>query len=575
MCGIWSLIDLTNKPLDKKFLSDFWNIQKRGPDGSTFRSFPRASVGFHRLAIMDDNFRSNQPYVLEEVDKTVVFICNGEIYNYKNLIQKYELDITSNSDCLTIPKLYLKFYHEKEKFFELFEKEIKAEFAFVLLEFDHLKSLRNVLIGRDAVGVRPLYYSKPDKEEKKIIISSEVKGTLNFKKEYDSHIVKEFPPGNILELNLDELSGIKLTYHNYIKWLYNIEEEYSSRCNGLQSNLSLGLTEEKITNLFLQKVRDSTINSVRRRLDADRPIAFLLSGGIDSSLVCAISQKILGQPIKTFCCGMEGASDLKYAREVADHIGSFHTEIIFTEREALSAIEDVIYTIESWDTTTIRASVGQYLVSKYISENTDCKVVLVGEGPDEVCSSYLFNWYAPDDEKSISESSKEYVKNIHLYDCKRSDRCISNWGLEGRVPFLDAEFIENYWKIPSRYRHPKFKGYEKWWLREPFKGLLPESVLWRKKEAFSDGISSTEKSWFKIIQDFCESKYSDEDLLEYSRKIGVDIPTKEALHYMKIFIEKFGESNINIIRKRWQPKWDENGLVRDYVDPSARTLKVY
>ena len=132
---------------------------------------------------------------------------------------------------------------------------------------------------------------------------------------------------------------------------------------------------------------------------------------------------------------MEGASDLKYAREVADHIGSFHTEVIFTEREALTAIEDVIYTIESWDTTTIRASVGQYLVSKYISENTDCKVVLVGEGPDEVCSSYLFNWYAPDDEKSISESSKEYVKNIHLYDCKRSDRCISNWGLEGRVPF--------------------------------------------------------------------------------------------------------------------------------------------
>ena len=150
----------------KNFYLTFGIFKKRGPDGSTFRSFPRVSVGFHRLAIMDDNFRSNQPYVLEEVDKTIVFICNGEIYNYKNLIQKYDLDISSNSDCLTIPKLYLKFYHEKEKFIELFEKEIKAEFAFVLLEFDQLKSLRNVLIGRDPVGVRPLYYSKPDKEEK-------------------------------------------------------------------------------------------------------------------------------------------------------------------------------------------------------------------------------------------------------------------------------------------------------------------------------------------------------------------------------------------------------------------------
>lgn len=567
MCGIWSLIDLTNKPLDKNFLSDFWNVQKRGPDGSTFRSFPRVSVGFHRLAIMDDNFRSNQPYLLEEIDKTIVFICNGEIYNYKNLIQKYDLPITSNSDCLTIPKLYLKFYHNKEKFYELFEKEIKAEFSFVLLEFDHLKSLRNVLIGRDAVGVRPLYYNKPDKEEKKIIISSEVKGTINFKKEYESHVIEEFPPGNILELNLDELSGIKLTYHNYINWLYDVREE-------LPINNDINI-DESSEHLILQKVRDSTINSIRRRLDADRPIAFLLSGGIDSSLVCAISQKILGEPIKTFCCGMEGASDLKYAKEVANHIGSFHTEIIFTETEALSTIEDVIYTIESWDTTTIRASVGQYLVSKYISENTDCKVVLVGEGPDEVCSSYLFNWYAPDDNTSISLSSKEYVKNIHLFDCKRSDRCISNWGLEGRVPYLDPEFIESYWTIPSKLRHPKYKRYEKWWLREAFKDLLPESVLWRKKEAFSDGISSTKKSWFEIIQNYCDNKYTDEDLLEYSKKIGVHIPTKESLHYMKIFNNKFGESNKNIIPKYWQPKWDQNGIVENYVDPSARTLKVY
>ena len=558
MCGIWSLIDLINKPLDKSFLSDFWNLQKRGPDGSTFRSFPRASVGFHRLAIMDNNFRSNQPYLLEEKDKTIVFICNGEVYNYKNLIQKYDLDISSNSDCLTIPKLYLKFYHDKKKFIDLFKKEVKSEFAFVLLEFDHLKSLRNVFIGRDSIGIRPLYYSKPNKDSKQIIISSEVKGTLNFQK-YNNCVIEEFPPGNILELNLDELSGIKLTYHNYISWLYETVLEESDT------------TQET----FLQRIRDSTINSVRRRLDADRPIAFLLSGGVDSSLICAISQKILGQPIKTFCCGMEGASDLKYAKEVSDHIGSFHTEIKFTQKEALDAIEEVIYTIESWDTTTIRASVGQYLVSKYISENTDCKVVLVGEGPDEVCSSYLFNWYAPEDNNSITQSSMEYVKNIHMYDCKRSDRCISNCGLEGRVPFLDPEFIEQYWSLPSNFRHPKYKNSEKWWLREAFKDLLPESVLWRKKEAFSDGISSQDKSWFEIIKEFCENKYTNNDLQDYINKTGKQVPTKESLHYMMIFDKIFGDINRDIIPKYWQPKWDQSGIVNDYIDPSARTLNVY
>jgi len=553
MCGIWALLNLVNKSLDKKMLSDFWNLKDRGPDNSTFITFPRVSVGFHRLSIMDTSFNSNQPYLIEQKDKTIIFLCNGEVYNFKYLIEKYNLNIKNNSDCLTIPELYLKFYHNKEKFIELFKSEIKSEFAFILIEFDHLKSLRHVFIGRDTIGIRPLYYNKPNQKSTELIVSSEVKGTLNFNKE-----IIEFPPGNILELQLDELSGIKPIYHNFSDWLY------------IDKPIDKLPTDQE----FLTNIRDSVINSVRRRLDADRPIAFLLSGGIDSSLVCAIAQKIIGHPIKTFCCGMEGGSDLKYAKQVAEHIGSFHTEVIFTEQEALDAIEDVIYKIESWDTTSIRASVGQYIISKYISQNTDCKVVLVGEGPDEVCSSYLFNWYAPDDDSSISDTAKEYVKNIHLYDCKRSDRCISNWGLEGRVPLLDPEFIEQYWKLPSKFRHPKYKNMEKWWLREAFKDLLPEEVIWRKKEAFSDGISSIKKSWFEIIQAKCEKLYSDnvfENLI--SQYPDNERPTtKESLYFKEIFIKLFTKKNINIIPKYWLPKWNQNGLVSNYVDPSARKL---
>lgn len=187
---------------------------------------------------------------------------------------------------------------------------------------------------------------------------------------------------------------------------------------------SLELTEQE----HLDRIRTAVINAVRRRLDADRPLSYLLSGGVDSSLVCAISQRILGIPIKTFCCGMKGGTDLKYAKMVADHIGSIHTEVHFTAEEGVEVIKDVIKATETWDTTTVRASVGQYIVCRHIGVNTDCKVVLVGEGPDEVCSSYLFNWYAPSGEE-LDQASREYVKNIHLFDSRRGDRCISFWGL--------------------------------------------------------------------------------------------------------------------------------------------------
>jgi asparagine synthase (glutamine-hydrolysing) len=335
--------------------------------------------------------------------------------------------------------------------------------------------------------------------------------------------------------------------------------------------------------IILPKVRTSVINSIKRRLHSDRPIAFLLSGGVDSSLVAAISAKILSETnghIRTFCCGIKGSTDMIYAKKVADHIGSNHTEVYFTEEEGLDAIKDVIRTTETWDITTIRASVGQYLVSKYISTHTDCKVVLVGEGPDEVCSSYLFNFYAPNGEE-LDKSSKEYVNKIHMFDGRRADRCVSRWGLEARIPLLDPEFIEAYWNIDPTLRMPTTYKMEKYLFRKAFDNssiilnLLPDEVLWRKKEAFSDGVSSKERSWFQMIQEHIDKKFEKKNYDIPTEILNSFVPpTKESQYYLYKFIEYFGVNRVNILPHYWQPKWTINGSGK-FIDPSARVLSVY
>ncbi len=554
MCGIWTLINLKNSFGDlSKYLEDFWNLKNRGPDNSSIQTYSDAVVGFHRLAIMDKSFKSNQPFVLTDKLKTIVFVCNGEIYNFKELINQYNLDINDNSDCLTIPKLYLKL--EEKKWLDLFQNEIKGEYAFTMLIFDNLHTLKKVYVGRDQIGIRPLYFNKFTKDSDKLIFSSEVKGTLSMIEK-----IHEFPPGEIYKYNFDEFKKVELDTYNFKNVYQVIPDEIFV----------------KDESYYLSNLRNAIINSVRRRLVADRPLAFLLSGGVDSSLVCAIAAKILKHPIKTFCCGMKGGTDLVYAKMVADHIKSHHTEVYFTAEEGLNCIDSVIWAIESWDTTTVRASVGQYLVSKYIGTKTDCRVVLVGEGPDEVCSSYLFNWYAPNG-NALHNTAKDYVDEIHVFDSKRGDRCISNWGLEGRVPLLDPEVIKAYWEIPSEWRMPEYKGIEKWWLRKAFEDLdlLPHEVLWRKKEAFSDGVSSKENSWYSIIQDKCESDISSEEMV--SNDYDVNPPTtKEAYLYRTIFSSYFGIKNDHIIPHYWQPKWNNKGEeVKEYIDPSARVLAVY
>ena len=371
MCGIWALANLTaNKGDVVSWFKDFMEIVHRGPDNSYFETYQNVMIGFHRLAIMDDTFHSNQPFILEDDQRTIVFICNGEIYNFRELIQLYHLPDSKN-DCMTIPELYMKLLTTGRihDFPSIVRNSVKGEFAFVLFEFDRLKNLKKIFACRDEIGIRPLYVNQKDDV---LFFTSELKGALHY-----PETMIEFPPGIMQVYVINELGLVS---------------SYKLSCSLLQD---IKVIDDLRTSSHLDMVRKAVMSSVRQRLASDKPLAFLLSGGVDSSLVAALSAKMLGKPIRTFCCGMQEGTDLQYARMVAKHIGSNHTEVFFTPQEGLDAIRDVIRTVESWDTTTIRASVGQYLVSKYIGTQTDCKVVMVGEGPDEVCSSYLFNWYAP------------------------------------------------------------------------------------------------------------------------------------------------------------------------------------
>ncbi len=577
MCGIWALIEKSsNKEVNiGKYLSDFWKLKHRGPDNSHFETFNQVYVGFHRLAIMDTSFKSNQPYIFNDIDRTIIFMCNGEIYNFQQLDKKYNLNI-STSDCMVIPKLYLLAkdnqgnpdYHE---WFRMIKNEVKGEYAFVMFEFDNMKQLTRYYAGRDMIGIRPLYtVAMNDNID---MFSSEIKGMSSF----DGKVI-EFEPGTIVmvEKNLSYYSSHKFDMKID---LYNTFGNYNNLnfYKSISNNHNKKYYENDI-NIILPKVRNAVINSIKRRLHADRPIAFLLSGGVDSSLVASISARILGEnnKIRTFCCGIKGSTDMIYAKKVAEHIGSNHTEVYFTEEEGLEAIKDVIRTTETWDITTIRASVGQYLVSKYISQHTDCKVVLVGEGPDEVCSSYLFNYYAPNGEE-LDKASKDYVRDIHMYDGRRADRCVSRWGLEARIPLLDPEFIETYWSIDSTLRMPTTHSMEKYLFRKAFDNtsimlnLLPDEVLWRKKEAFSDGVSSKERSWFQMIQEHIDKKFETNNY-EIPKELFIP-PTKESQYYLYKFIEYFGINRVDILPHYWQPKWSiKSG---SFIDPSARVLDVY
>ncbi len=526
MCGIYAYKGESLQWSELKGESD--KIQYRGPDNSNVMMIADDLIfSFHRLAIMGTTAEGDQPIVHPD-DKDLILICNGEIYNYKELAVAYEFELKTGSDCEIILHMYKKYGIEKTI------KSLDGVFMFVL----HDRDKDALYAGRDPFGVRPGFIGTKDNE---IFISSEAKPLMKTCDE-----IKPFKPGHWWE----ESSRTFKKYHFQKDEIFPSDDEAD----------------------FTKGIKFRLIDAVKKRMMAEREIGSLLSGGLDSSLISALVNKYhVGPPLKTFSIGMPGSVDLEFAQSVADHLGTNHHQIQISEQDFLSAIETVIYKIESYDTTTVRASVGNYLVSKFIREHSDCKVIFNGDGSDEVCGGYVYMKNAPSPHAFQSECNR-LVEEIHRFDVLRSDRSISSNGLEARTPFLDKEFVRYYLSIPAELK--MFDGVnrlEKYLLRKAFDGanLLPYDVLWRRKCAFSDGVSAKENSWHRVLQHFVDSQISDIEFETKAREFKHCTPVlKESYYYRKVYESFFGNHD-KLIPHFWMPRWVETN------DPSARELSGY
>jgi asparagine synthase (glutamine-hydrolysing) len=520
--------------------------KKRGPEFSTLKkektgidSF-QLFLGFHRLAINGLDVASNQPLYYNDLS----VICNGEIYNYKQILKDPSIQTKTNSDCEVILQLY-----EKNKY--LCASMLDGVFSFILYD----KINQKIMVARDPYGVRPLYETRY--KNGNIGFASDITPLT-----FDTfENIRPFPPGSYAVYEIDR---------NYNCWKMTHHEKYFFQNSYLPY---YELTPEPLL-YYMSKFADMFKNAVRKRVDnCERDIACLLSGGLDSSLISAIVCKMYkektGKILQTYSIGLEGGEDLKYAKTVAEHIGSNHTEIIVTNDHFIESIPNVIRDIESYDTTTVRASVGNWNIGKYISENSEAKVIFNGDGADELAGGYLYFHKCPNDEEFDKETHR-LLSDINRYDVLRSDKSISSHGLEPRTPFLDKELTRFYLSIPIEMRnHNRNKHCEKYFIRKSIElyapELIPREILWRRKEAFSDGVSSNEKSWFEIIQEHVDSEKETTKVYNHNPP-----KTKEQTYYRKIFDSIFPEPCEKVIPYFWMPKYIEGAH-----DASARTLEIY
>ena len=553
MCGIFSILN-NYDIIDNDFIEEQFNKgQHRGPDNSTINLHNNDFIGFHRLQINGLNSESNQPFCIDNI----ILICNGEIYNYKKLFQNIKYNPVTNSDCEIIIYLY-KLYG-----IEYTLNLLDGVFAFILFDYN----INRIYVARDPYGVRPLYYlcnnnyifntNKNNNTFNNLIgFASELKQLSEFSNKFNNYtnedeliLVKQFTAGEYMEFN-----------NNENKWFLNNKITYNSfKINNIKIDNQIDVLEN-IHNLFY--------NAVKKRVEnTDRPVACLLSGGLDSSIVAALVSKIYGKQLETYSIGLEDSEDLKYARIVANYLNTKHTEIIVSEDDFFAEIPEVITMIESYDTTTVRASVGNYLVAKYISQNSDAKVIFNGDGSDELMGGYLYFKKCPD-HLEFDKECKRLLENICYFDVLRSDRSISTNGLEPRTPFLDRNFVDYYLSISSKLRYDTNLKQEKFLFRKAFdKDYLPNEILWRRKEAFSDGVSKKSRSWYEIIKE----KVIEQKDIKYDTSIEYNFNTPqslEQLYYRTIFeivYPNFGY----IIPYFWMPKYVKTD------DASARTTEVY
>ena len=519
-----SIMGIEGYDVDKEtFKQGFDATVSRGPDMSKIIDVEGGYLAFHRLAIMGLHEEGMQPFELD--DKYLV--CNGEIYGFRPIKEELKKEYTfiSDSDCEILLPMYEKYG------VEMFKK-LDAEFALIIYD----KKTKEFIAARDPIGIRPLYYGYT--KTGKIAFASEPKNLIGFVGE-----ILPFPPGHYYK------DGKFICYRDITAVDKVCYDDIETVCG---------------------QIKDKLIKGVEKRLDADAPLGFLLSGGLDSSLVCAISSKILNKKIKTFAVGMDiDAIDLKYAKQVADYIGSEHTEIIITKEDVIKSLEEVIKVLGTYDITTIRASMGMYLICKAIHETTDIRVLLTGEISDELFG-YKYTDFAPNAEEFQKESVKR-VHELHMYDVLRADRCISVNSLEARVPFGDLDFVKYVMCIDPEKKMNKYHM-GKYLLRHAFESTkcLPDSILFRDKAAFSDAVGH---SLVNDLKEYAESYYTDEEYKEKIKLYNFSRPfTKESLLYREIF-EKYYPGQAHMVVDFWMPNKSWEGC--NVNDPSARVLSNY
>lgn len=507
----------------EKFKKGFARTISRGPDDSRIVDTGDGFLGFHRLAIMGLTPAGMQPFQLGNH----YLVCNGEIYGFQKFRRELSKTYTfeSDSDCEILLPLYQEYGTDM---FALLD----AEFACIIYDGD----AGEYIAARDPIGIRPLYYGYD--EDGVIVFASEAKNLVGLTDQ-----IMPFPPGHYYR------AGKFVCYCDITRVAQVCKDDLDTVC---------------------KNIHDKLVAGVEKRLIADAKVGFLLSGGLDSSLVCAIAAKRSESPIRTFAIGMsEDAIDLKYARQVAQYIGSDHKEVYMTPDEVTATLETVIQILGTYDITTIRASMGMYLVCKVIHEQTDIRVLLTGEISDELFG-YKYTDFAPS-AGAFQEESQKRIRELHMYDVLRADRCISVNSLEARVPFGDLDFVRYVMAIDPELKRNRY-GKGKYLLRHAFEegDYLPEEILWREKAAFSDAVGH---SMVDYLKEYADQTYTDEAFESLCDKYTYARPfTKESLLYREIF-EKYYPKQAKMVVDFWMPNREWEGC--DVDDPSARVLSNY
>ncbi len=546
MCGIFAVFGYDPEVHNREtLLNCSKKLRHRGPDwnGIYINEESNVCVCHERLSIVGVN-KGAQPIFENAIDKKLVLSVNGEIYNYqgiKDIVLQDRYDFTTDSDCEVILHLYRELGVN-------FINMLDGVFSFAL--YDSEKN--NFLVARDPIGVNPLYYAE---ENNGLCVASELKAIREWSETAE---IKIFPPGHYMTKNLEIVR-----YYNP-RWMENTNIP----------KYNLEVSDENMC----KRIRETLTKSVEKRLMTDVPFGVLLSGGLDSSLTSSIASKLVkegknknwGQQLHSFSIGLEGAPDLKFGKMVAEHLGTIHHEFHFTVEEGIDAIKDVIYHLETYDVTTIRASTPMFLLSRKIKA-MGIKMVLSGEGADEVYGGYLYFHNAPTDERFHEECCKR-VRNLHYFDCLRANKSTMAWGLEVRVPFLDKEFLNL--SMPIR-PNQKLRNIEKYILRKAFDPsmtdgyeYLPKEVLWRQKEQFSDGVGY---NWIDSLIENCGERVSNEALAEAGCRFEYNTPTtKEGYYFREIFEEYY--PNCERVSEYWIPNTEWEGVK---ADPSGRAQGVH